>query len=279
MLPIPSYARVTNLVNGKQVIVRVNDRGPFHSGRVIDLSYTAALKLGLLGKGSHEVEIERLLPDEIARIQARKKSEPQAPNNVMLAASGNTGSRLLALRDADARHIRELDREWRTQPIFPAPGSGLTENAEARVELLRIERTMEQGPASRPLAQVEVKPVPLPPVAEALPANVSGSAATALAALKPDSAANPAPGNPLPANPLPALAGNASGFYLQLGAYSQADNAEAERERYAHAGALPGLEVVQSGHLFRVYSGPFASRELALQAAQPFGSRVLIVQR
>src|SRR3569832_2886345 len=77
-LPIPSYARVTNLANGKQVIVRVNDRGPFHSKRIIDLSFTAALKLGYLGKGSGELEVERLLPDEIARINASRKEQPEA---------------------------------------------------------------------------------------------------------------------------------------------------------------------------------------------------------
>lgn len=70
-LPIPSYARVTHVASGKQVIVRINDRGPFHSSRVIDLSYTAALKLGYLGRGSGEVEVERLLPDEIARINSK----------------------------------------------------------------------------------------------------------------------------------------------------------------------------------------------------------------
>ena len=73
-LPIPSYARVTNLANGKQVIVRINDRGPFHSERIIDLSYTAALKLGYLGSGSSQLEVERLLPDDIARINAAKQA-------------------------------------------------------------------------------------------------------------------------------------------------------------------------------------------------------------
>ena len=77
-LPIPSYARVTSLDSGKSVIVRINDRGPFHASRITDLSYTAALKLGLLGKGSHEVEVERLLPDEIARINRQQKSAPAA---------------------------------------------------------------------------------------------------------------------------------------------------------------------------------------------------------
>ncbi len=63
-LPIPSYARVRNPANGKEVIVRVNDRGPFAAGRIIDLSYTAALKLGLLA-GVAPVEIERITPEDI----------------------------------------------------------------------------------------------------------------------------------------------------------------------------------------------------------------------
>lgn len=62
-LPLPSYARVTNLANQKSAIVRVNDRGPFMNDRVIDLSYTAAYKLGILGNGSAEVEVESLNPD------------------------------------------------------------------------------------------------------------------------------------------------------------------------------------------------------------------------
>lgn len=75
-LPVPSYARVTNLKNGAQVIVRINDRGPFHSNRIIDLSYTAALKLGYLGSGSGELEVERLLPDDIERLAAARRADP-----------------------------------------------------------------------------------------------------------------------------------------------------------------------------------------------------------
>jgi rare lipoprotein A len=59
--PIPSYVRVKNLANGRSVVVRVNDRGPFHPGRIIDLSYVAAFKLDLLQAGSAQVELEALL--------------------------------------------------------------------------------------------------------------------------------------------------------------------------------------------------------------------------
>jgi rare lipoprotein A len=61
-LPIPSYARVTNLANGRSVVVRVNDRGPFLGDRLIDLSYTAAYKLDLIAAGSGLVEVESIIP-------------------------------------------------------------------------------------------------------------------------------------------------------------------------------------------------------------------------
>ena len=61
-LPIPSYARVTSLANGRSVVVRINDRGPFHSKRLIDLSYTAAHKLGYLSQGSARVRVESIDP-------------------------------------------------------------------------------------------------------------------------------------------------------------------------------------------------------------------------
>ncbi len=61
-LPLPSYARVTNLENGKSVVVRVNDRGPFHENRVIDLSYVAAVKIGVWPKGTGLVEVRGIDP-------------------------------------------------------------------------------------------------------------------------------------------------------------------------------------------------------------------------
>ncbi|MDH5361425.1 MAG: septal ring lytic transglycosylase RlpA family protein [Gammaproteobacteria bacterium] len=61
-LPIPCYARVTNLENGKSIVVRINDRGPFHEGRIIDLSYVAAAKLDMLKKGTTRVEVSVIDP-------------------------------------------------------------------------------------------------------------------------------------------------------------------------------------------------------------------------
>jgi len=61
-LPIPSYARVTNAANGRSVVVRINDRGPFHADRIIDLSYAAAYRLGYADAGSARVEVEAVLP-------------------------------------------------------------------------------------------------------------------------------------------------------------------------------------------------------------------------
>lgn len=79
LLPLPSYARVRNPANGREVIVRVNDRGPFVRGRVIDLSYTAALKLDLL-RGVAPVEVERITFEEIrAGLPLPAPDVPAAP--------------------------------------------------------------------------------------------------------------------------------------------------------------------------------------------------------
>jgi rare lipoprotein A len=80
-LPLPSYARVTNLANGRSVVVRVNDRGPFHPGRVIDLSYAAAHRIGIAQNGSGEVEVESVFasgapPTPVPPLQTVAASEP-----------------------------------------------------------------------------------------------------------------------------------------------------------------------------------------------------------
>ena len=91
-LPLPSFARVTNLSNGKSVVVRVNDRGPFHAGRVIDLSYAAAVKLGYRQQGTARVRVEALRPGEMPTVA--KKADATAMDKLVdrlpqaLAAAG-----------------------------------------------------------------------------------------------------------------------------------------------------------------------------------------------
>jgi rare lipoprotein A len=85
-MPIPSYARVRNPANGREVVVRINDRGPFVDGRVIDLSYTAALKLGVLN-GVAAVEVRRITHAEIRAGQVMAEASGDAPAQEAARAS------------------------------------------------------------------------------------------------------------------------------------------------------------------------------------------------
>jgi rare lipoprotein A len=209
-LPIPSYARVTNLSNGAQVIVRINDRGPFHSTRVIDLSYTAALKLGYLSNGSGTLEVERLLPEDIARINLEKNEPRQVVQNTV------------------------------------APASMQVAPAVVAIALPPDERSIVSAIAALPEA----------PAAEKI---VSSGASNASIA--------------------------ASGIYLQFGAFAQMANAEATRNLLlpAWSSRQPPLEVVGAGALYRVTSGPFATRQeaeaVARQASASHGVKPVIVLR
>ena len=80
-LPIPSYARVTNLVSANSVVVRINDRGPFHDARIIDLSYAAAWKLGYAEAGSALIEVEAIVPagPQVAAAPVAGRAEPLQP--------------------------------------------------------------------------------------------------------------------------------------------------------------------------------------------------------
>lgn len=106
-LALPSYVRVTNVTSGKSVIVRVNDRGPFHAGRIIDLSYTAAYKLGLINGGSGQVEVEAILPGDVTGTAYAQVAPP-------------------AERDEIARLARQMEREQR--PVQSAASIGASDD-------------------------------------------------------------------------------------------------------------------------------------------------------
>lgn len=76
-LPLPSYVRVTNLDNGQSVVVRVNDRGPFHQDRLIDLSYAAAYRLDILQRGTGRVQVEAITPSPSGQMLASSASSTQ----------------------------------------------------------------------------------------------------------------------------------------------------------------------------------------------------------
>jgi rare lipoprotein A len=226
-LPIPSYARLSNMVSGAVVVVRINDRGPFHANRAIDVSYTAALKLGLLGKGSHELKIERILPDEIDRMQATREG-----------VSGTTKPRLQS---------QSKDRLVTATPPPAAPS--LVQ------PLVLTPQALPSAPTPNVTALMLPNAAPAEP--DALAAVIGGGGGGGVVA---------APG----------------GFYIQLGAYSRAENAEAVRSKLA-GGGLSGLEVIQGGTVHRLFSGPFATRQEALQAAQglpaSLGLKPIVIQR
>jgi rare lipoprotein A len=98
-LPIPSYARVTRVATGRSIIVRINDRGPFHQGRMIDLSYAAALKLGFAHLGSAEVELESIEPGQA--VTPTEQAAAQAPQ-----AAALTEQALPAIEQAAAVYVQ-----------------------------------------------------------------------------------------------------------------------------------------------------------------------------
>lgn len=99
-LPIPSYVRVTNLQNGKTVVVRVNDRGPFHEGRIVDLSYAAAQRIGINKTGTGFVEVEIVMPNDPPAIPRRADQGPAVVNDSKLP--DNTYLQIAAFSNRDA---------------------------------------------------------------------------------------------------------------------------------------------------------------------------------
>ena len=149
-LPIPSYARVTNLNNGRSVVVRVNDRGPFHADRLIDLSYGAAVKLGYMEQGTAPVEVEVL---DIIGVDDRRNSVGGSYRYLQLGAYG---------AEASAQRLRSELEGLVSVPINVSPvQSGEKMLFRVRIgpvasgeELLQVQRVLEDNGYS------DVQPLP-----------------------------------------------------------------------------------------------------------------------
>ncbi|EXJ17233.1 septal ring lytic transglycosylase RlpA family protein [Imhoffiella purpurea] len=152
-LPLPTYARVTNMENGRSVVIRINDRGPFHGSRIIDLSYTAAVKLGVVKKGTAMVEVRAIDPRRPASDPGPFLAEqtPRSPRPAQRAAT------------TLAAHAT---RTQRTRPMYLQIGAfGQLENAEKlRLRLgsqLGAEqvRVIDPQPEETPLYRVRIGPL------------------------------------------------------------------------------------------------------------------------
>jgi rare lipoprotein A len=122
-LPLPSYVRVTNLDNQRSVIVRVNDRGPFHDGRIIDLSYAAAIKLGVHLQGTAPVEVRVVEPGTAGALStavAAPAPATQAPRPPPAAArNGPVFLQVGAFDDRDnARRVKRRLEDADVDDVF-----------------------------------------------------------------------------------------------------------------------------------------------------------------
>ena len=137
-LPLPTYARVTNLRNGRSVIVRINDRGPFHSNRIIDLSYAAASKLGIVEEGTGLVQVEAIDPrapkHPVTNVAATNTGtpEPNRPNTRTPGADTRTAvttarrqGAVAAVEAASVAPRPSVASPLPTSPHHPAPAPAL----------------------------------------------------------------------------------------------------------------------------------------------------------
>ena len=119
-LPIPSFLRVTNLDNNRSLVVRVNDRGPFHGDRVVDLSYAAALKLGYADRGTARVQLEAIIPDGVVVDHAAaNNNNTLSQQTLRVASTGDKYIQVGAFADINsAREMSDKLRAMTNRPVF-----------------------------------------------------------------------------------------------------------------------------------------------------------------
>lgn len=251
-LPIPSYARVRELRSGKEIIVRINDRGPFHSSRVLDLSYTAALKLGVLSRGSAEVEIERLTFEDIRTGRWRSDDEDEGDTDgaTRLAGAAPTEPEPSSTAPAPRAVARAAITSAATAPArnpSAANSAGLAFDADP---ILALAARLEQA---RPLTSSEtapaVEPDGIPPV--------------------PDAGAD-ADATPAPEGRAQAYTPGSKGYWVQLAAFRQRQGVDDFQKRVAQEmdHLAPLLAVYQDAGMYRLQAGPYGQRHEAQDVAR-----------
>jgi len=252
-LPLPSILEVTNLENGRKIRVRLNDRGPFKAGRLIDLSRGAAQELGFLEKGTAQVRVRYIGPAKL---------------------DGTTEPLYVARNDVQSQFQPAPIPAAASAPPPPSPASASSFQIASQ-EL----PPLAAAPAPRwtpPPYAPDPAPAPVPPPAE--PTRVSAPVSTPVSAPPPPppkSSPKPAALKPAakPPAPKPAAPRPGQGFAVQAGAFSDRARAEKVAGDLAKAGAAAVRPVeVADRQLYRVVIGPWADRAEAQAAREQVAS-------
>jgi rare lipoprotein A len=267
-LPLPSYARVTNLENGKSVIVRINDRGPFHENRIIDLSFAAAVKLGVWPKGTGLVEVRAIDPSE-ANSDRGAPYVNTAPKPAPVTAPTPPPRPAYAAAPPAARTAPTPDMATTSRT------TGTTVIGTTPIGVAPVIAAATRAPSaaiSAPVGDENDGPVPgmtgvsaaeaLPPLPGVKPAP---GPATSSASAPPVS--SPAPHLATPAQgPTVASVSGKPTIYLQVGAFSDVTNANrvADQLNKAGLGPVSVIETAVGGRsVRRVRVGPLADVDTA----------------
>ncbi len=248
-LPIPSYVRVTRLDTGRSVVVRVNDRGPFLQNRLIDLSYTAAAKLGFVQMGSAQVEVETITqfgPSDPTPVQVVQGVVEGAPQAVAVPAAAavpvaRVGSAAASAEpdvaaSASVSSAANVPAATPRAAIAPAsPAASMASPAESTPPRLAVQTSFAHEAPSQQAPQAPF---------------VSGPTSSQEAAT-------------------PTAAHDGPGFWLQLGAFASVDRARTALDRFRRELAWLGAEfdLRREGDLYKLQAGPWPQREHALDAA------------
>ena len=257
-LPLPSFARVTNLDNGKSIVVRINDRGPFHQGRVIDLSYAAAVKLGYREKGVARVEVRALKVGDDGLAAKQEAGDATAMDTLVkalpeaLAAAGPVRS-APAKAASDTRYRFDMHQDGRVMRA---------DEFDAWMKSRRVRVATGKPGQPDPLA-----------VAAASTAPGTPEVSTAL------DAAAPAPPSPVTAAALvaataPAVGDDGAPVVLQIASFSDPHNAQhalAMLQGADIAGARLLDAQVNGQKIWRLRIGPVASATAPELAARVVG--------
>ncbi|CFR10570.1 endolytic peptidoglycan transglycosylase RlpA [Yersinia kristensenii] len=240
-LPIPSYVRITNISNGRQIVVRVNDRGPYTPGRVIDLSKAAADRLNISNNTKVKIDFINVAPDgslsgpgmvgtTIAKQSYALPSRPDLTSSDMGTPVQQDAPAVSApVRPIDNSHLSGADA---TQPVAPQSSGFLRASTPVPAGVLE---------SSEPTA-VSSQPVQPPVVA-----------------------------NPGPVTSSAAAAPSSGGYVVQVGALSDAQRAQTWQQSLSQRFGVPG-KVTTNGSVHRVQLGPFSNRQQAVELQQRLSS-------